>query len=103
MTTRTDEVLAGCEGFDVISPDGRLGFVDRLLFVDPDADPAPAVLVVQVGLFGRHALLVDSADVGEVDFARRRLTLGAAPTAAGSEAVVHLGHEQTSGEPRHRP
>jgi hypothetical protein len=58
-----------------MSPDGRLGVVDHLLFDDPDEDAAPAVIAVRTGLFARHELLVAATDVTGVDPRRRRLSI----------------------------
>lgn len=82
--------LCDCEGFQVDSPDGRVGFVERILFEDPDTDDAPAALVVRVGLFGRNTLLLDAADVRAVDLRRRRVTVPASPRVLAPGALLRL-------------
>ena len=89
LTTSTAEALGACEGFEVVSPDGRVGYVERLLFVEP-VDPTPTALVVRVGLFARHTLLVPAGNVAEVDRARHRLALARSP-AAGNGVAVRAG------------
>lgn len=88
MTTPADEALRACEGFEVVSADGRVGYVERLLFLEP---VDPTVLVVRVGLFARHTLLVPAGDVAAVDRARHRLAL-ARPPAAGNGVAVRAGN-----------
>jgi hypothetical protein len=85
MTT----ALSDCEGFQVGSADGRVGFVERILFEDPDTDDAPAALV-RVGLFGRNTLLLDAADVRAVDLRRRRMTVPASLRVLAPGALLRL-------------
>jgi hypothetical protein len=82
--------LCDSEGFQVDSPDGRVGFVERILFEDLDTDDAPAALVVRVGLFGRNTLLLDAADVRAVDLRRRRVTVPASPRVLAPGALLRL-------------
>ena len=68
-----------CDGFDVFSPDGRVGVVDRLRFEHPDGGQVTTVLVVRVSLFGGRTVDVRDGDVIEIDVDRHRLSIGTAP------------------------
>ena len=55
--------LSDCEGYEVDSPGGRLGFVDR---VERAENGAPAVLVVRAGRLGSRRLLVPVDSIAAV-------------------------------------
>ena len=65
--------LAGCEGFRVESPRGRLGFV-RKIQRDAASDRADA-LVVCAGVFGTHRLVVPVDEIAGVVRSRRLVVL----------------------------
>ena len=56
-----------CEGFDVFSPDGRVGVVERLRLEHPDGGQVRTVLVVRVSLFGGRTVNVGLGDVTEIE------------------------------------
>lgn len=70
--------LSRCEGFRVDAADGRIGFVEEVVFSskldEPDA------LVVRAGLFGRRTILISAHDVAEVVPREKRLRLRGRPT-----------------------
>ena len=86
--------LRECEGFQVFSPDGRLGVVERILYEDPDTDAAPAAIVVRTGLFARDSVLLDAAEVCAVDLRRRRVAVPASPRILARTALLHLRPRQ---------
>jgi hypothetical protein len=64
-------------GFQVDSPDGRIGIVD---FVFMDAEGArPEALAVLAGLFGRRTVIVSIDAVESVNPRRRRVMLRSPP------------------------
>lgn len=71
--------LAHCEGFDVFSPDGRVGVVERLGLEHPEGGQVTTVLVVRASLFGDRTVDVRLGDVTEIDVDRHRLSIGTAP------------------------
>jgi hypothetical protein len=73
--TTVVDLLAGCEGYRVDSPDGRVGTVEAVL-------PSFGALAVAAGLFATRILLVPFSDVERVDRERRRVVLRASPQAA---------------------
>ena len=68
-----------CAGFDVFSPDGRVGVVERLRLEHPDGGQVRTVLVVRVSLFGSRTVNVVLGDVTEIDVDRHRLSISGAP------------------------
>lgn len=82
--------LRECEGFQVFSPDGRLGVVERILYEDPGTDAAPAALAIPTALFGRDSVLLDAAEVCAVDVRRRRVAVPASPRVLARTALLHL-------------
>lgn len=64
--------VAHCEGFRVVSPQGRLGIVD---YVVTDDDGAPSALAVQVGLWRTHLVTVPLSDVAEVQPRAEKIVL----------------------------
>ena len=69
--------LARCEGFQVESPAGILGYVEGLRFVSRIDEPD--FLEVRGGRFGRELVLIPAEAVDEVDAELERLLLRAAP------------------------
>jgi hypothetical protein len=74
---RCSYLLTRCEGFDVESPAGPVGFVDGLRFAS--RIDRPDVLEVRGGRFGRQLLLVPTEQVDEIRLADRRIVLRTAP------------------------
>jgi hypothetical protein len=68
---RAPRRLGRCAGFQVDSPDGRVGVVEYV----GRARPGAVVLVVRTGLFKRKPLSIPIDDVIEVVPARRRVVV----------------------------
>lgn len=67
--------LRHCHGFQVLGPDGRVGFVEAVEEDGHDVD-----LVIAAGLFRHRTLVAHGHDVDELDVAHRRvLVAGAEP------------------------
>lgn len=64
--------LTGCEGYEVDSPGGRLGFVER---VERAENGMPELLVVRAGRFGARRLLVPISAVAAVVPSRRAIVI----------------------------
>jgi len=74
---RRGDLLARCEGFDVESPLGLVGFVEGLRF--SSRIDRPDLLEVRGGRFGRQLLLVPTEQVGEIRLADRCIVLRSSP------------------------
>jgi hypothetical protein len=70
--------LARCEGFQVESPEGVLGFVEGLRFVSRIDEPD--LLEVRGGRFGRELVLIPAEAVEEVVRDEERVVVRAAPS-----------------------
>ena len=73
--------LARCEGFEVDSPTGLVGFVEGLRFIS--RIDQPDLLEVRGGRFGRQLLLIPIEQVEEVRIAEERVLVRNAPTVTG--------------------
>ncbi len=73
--------LARCEGFEVESPDGPVGFVEGLRFVS--RIDQPDLLEVRGGRFGRELLLIPIEAVEQVSSAERLVVVRGAPNVSG--------------------
>lgn len=71
VSSEFDTRLAGCCGYRVDGPDGRIGYVAA---VQPDA------IEVRVGLFARRTFTVPSEAIATVSLARRVLVLREPPS-----------------------
>jgi hypothetical protein len=69
---RGSDWLTGCEGFEVDSPGGRLGFVDR---VERAEDGVPELLVVRAGMLGTRRLLIPTALIAAIVPSRRAIVI----------------------------
>jgi hypothetical protein len=67
-----DYWLRHCEGFRVVAPGGRVGFVEVVLH---DKDGNPAELGVAGGLFGKRIAFIRVADIAAIDARAERITL----------------------------
>src|SRR5262249_9928289 len=74
---RRSRLLAHCEGFDVDSPVGPVGFVEGVRFVT--RIDCPDVLEVRGGRFGRQLILVPVEDVEEILLPERVVLLRTTP------------------------
>jgi hypothetical protein len=73
--------LARCEGFEVDSPTGLVGFVEGLRFIS--RIDQPDLLEVRGGRLGRQLLLIPIEQVEEVRTAEERVLLRNVPTPTG--------------------
>lgn len=73
--------LARCEGFEVESPAGVIGFVEGLRFAS--RIDRPDLLEVRGGRFGRQLLLIPSEEVEEIRVAEERVLVRGVPEATG--------------------
>jgi hypothetical protein len=73
--------LARCEGFEVVSPTGLVGFVEGLRFIS--RIDQPDLLEVRGGRFGRQLLLIPVEQVEEVRVAEERVLVRGALTPTG--------------------
>jgi hypothetical protein len=83
--------LARCEGFEVDSPTGTVGFVEGLRFIS--RIDQPDLLEVRGGRFGRQLLLIPIEQVEEVRLTEGRVFVRSAPALTGdllAELVDHL-------------
>lgn len=71
-TWSSDYWLRHCEGFRVVAPGGRLGFVEVVLHGE---DGNPAELGVVGGLFGKRVAFIRVADIAAIDARAERITL----------------------------
>jgi len=73
--------LSRCEGFEVDSPTGPIGFVEGLRFIS--RIDQPDLLEVRGGRFGRQLVLIPIEQVEEVRVTDGRVVVGSAPTMTG--------------------
>jgi hypothetical protein len=78
--------LARCEGFEVDSPTGIVGFVEGLRFVS--RIDQPDLLEVRGGRFGRQPLLIPIEEVEEVRVTEQRVLVRSTPTPTGDLLAV---------------
>lgn len=76
VRTAEDHALAASRGFRVVSPHGRIGVVEEVLYRAEKG--CPAALAVRVGLLGRRVEVVAAEDVAEVVAGARILRVRAA-------------------------
>ena len=81
--------LARCEGYEVESPDGLVGFVEGLRF--ESRIDQPDVLEVRGGRLGRQLLLIPTDQVEEIRPSEQRVLLRSAPGLAGDLLDELLG------------
>lgn len=81
--------LARCEGFEVESPDGAVGFVEGLRF--ESRIDQPDVLEVRGGRLGRQLLLIPTDQVEEIRPTEQLILVRSAPVLAGDLLDELLG------------
>jgi hypothetical protein len=79
------EWLYRCEGFEVVSPDGRIGAVEEVRYGPSRRWDSPSELAVHAGRGGHRLLIVPVEDVAEVDPDRRVVTLHTPPHIISTE------------------
>lgn len=72
--------LADCRGYRVHDSEGKLGFVEDVIF-DSDAR-APAALAVRGGVLGRSVSVVPVREIVDIDPRRQRLRVRGAGSSA---------------------
>jgi hypothetical protein len=82
-------LLARCEGFDVDSPEGPVGFVEGVRFVS--RIDRPDMLEVRCGKFGRQLILVAIEQVEEIRLQERLVVLGSMPPVPARDLLDDLG------------
>jgi hypothetical protein len=80
-SSERDYALTRCEGFQVDSPTGPVGFVEGLRFAS--RIDRPDLLEVRGGRFGRRLLLIPSEAVNEVRLDEELVVVRAAPVPTG--------------------
>lgn len=80
---RESPSLARCEGFDVFSPEGPIGYVEGLRFVSRIDEPD--LLEVRGGRFGRDLVLIPVEAVEEVSLEDERIVVRSLPRGAREE------------------
>jgi hypothetical protein len=78
--------IARCEGFGVISPDGRIGTVEEVRYGPSRRWDSPTELAVQAGRGGKRRLIVPVDDVAAVVPDDRVVLLRSAPRIVSTEA-----------------
>jgi len=85
---RRSRLLAHCEGFDVDSPAGPVGFIEGMRFMT--RIDRPDVLEVRGGRFGRQLILVSVEDVDEIRLPEQVVLLRSEP-ALSKDLLDDLG------------
>jgi hypothetical protein len=88
--------LCRCEGWQVVSPEGRVGRVVRILFAS--SANVPEALAVRTGLFRTRELILPASAVAVADPHARKVILH--PEAASSEfpAILEAGRASAEDE-----
>jgi hypothetical protein len=82
-------LLAHCEGFDVDSPEGPVGFVESVRLVS--RIDRPDMLEVRGGRFGRQPIMVAIEQVEEIRPEEQLVVLQSMPPAPASDLLDGLG------------
>jgi hypothetical protein len=77
--------VARCEGFGVISPEGRIGTVEEIRYGPSRRWDSPTELAIQVGRGGKLRLIVPVADVAAVVPDDRLVMLRSSPRIVSTE------------------
>jgi hypothetical protein len=77
--------IARCQGFGVLSPDGRIGTVEEVRYGPSRRWDSPTELAVQAGRGGRRRLIVPVDDVVAVVPDDRVVLLRSSPRIVSSE------------------
>jgi hypothetical protein len=83
--------VARCEGFGVISPDGRIGTVEEVLYGPSRRWDSPTELAVQAGRRGKRRLIVPVDEVAAVVPDDRVVVLRSSPRIFSTEADAEFG------------
>ena len=77
--------IARCQGFGVVSPDGRIGTVEEVRYGPSRRWDSPTELAVQAGRGGKRRLIVPVADVAAVVPDDRVVVLRSSPRIVSTE------------------
>ena len=77
--------IARCEGFRVVSPDGRIGTVEEVRYGPSRRWDSPTELAVLAGRGGRRRLIVPVDDVAAVVPEQRVVMLHSSPRVVSTE------------------
>jgi hypothetical protein len=77
--------VARCQGFSVVSPDGRIGTVEEVRYGPSRRWDRPTELAVQAGRGSKRRLIVPVDDVAEIDAEDRVVLLRSAPRIVSTE------------------
>ena len=77
--------VARCQGFGVISPDGRIGTVEEVRYGPSRRWDSPTELAIQAGRGGRRRLIVPVDDIAAVVPDDRVVMLRSSPTVVSTE------------------
>ena len=83
--------IARCEGFGVISPDGRIGTVDEIRYGPSRRWDSPTELAVQAGRGGKRRLIVPVDEVAAVVPDDRVVLLRSSPRIFATEPEGEFG------------
>jgi hypothetical protein len=77
--------IARCQGFGVVSPDGRIGTVEEIRYGPSRRWDSPTELAVQAGRGGKRRLIVPVDDIAAVVPDDRLVMLHASPRIVSTE------------------
>jgi hypothetical protein len=77
--------VARCEGFGVVSPEGRIGTVEEIRYGPSRRWDSPTELAIQAGRGGKLRLIVPVDDVAEVVPGDRLVMLRSSPRIVSTE------------------
>jgi hypothetical protein len=83
--------IARCQGFGVISPDGRIGTVEEVRYGPSRRWDSPTELAVQAGRGGKRRLIVPVDEVAAVVPADRVVVLRSSPRIFATEPGAEFG------------
>lgn len=81
--------LDHCQGFLVVSGNGRIGVVDEVEPSIDEVEPSIDALVVRAGRNGLRILLIPFDEVGLIDPHERRIVLRTSPQLLGTASRRH--------------
>jgi hypothetical protein len=79
--------LASCEGFEVVSPNGRIGTVEEIRYGPSRRWDSPTELAVQAGRGGQRRLIVPVDEVAAVQPENRLVVLRSSPRIVSTEGA----------------
>ena len=83
--------IAGCQGFGVVSPDGRIGTVEEVRYGPSRRWDSPTELAVQAGRDGKRRLIVPVDEIAAVVPDDRVIVLRSSPRVFATEPEAEFG------------